>query len=172
MNSELRSIVLEIVSFGGSLQNANLYGANLSGANLSGADLRSADLSGANLYGANLSNAKGILNPCEWIKNNLPANDLGIICYKRIGKTTKEWPSYWPKAEENAILEEVVNPDRGTECACGVNVGTKEWCDSQYKDAELWECMIPWSEAAGIIVPFHTDGKFRAGKVILVKKIS
>ena len=176
MSENLRDMILEIYNFGGSLQSANLSGAdlsraNLSDANLSGANLSDANLSGANLSGANLSGAKGILDPVEWIKNNFKFNSEGIICYKMIGNTTKPWPFYWPKANKNAILTEVVNPDRATDCGSGVNIATKEWCLKNYENSELWECLIKWEDAFGIVVPFGTDGKFRAGKVMLIDKI-
>ena len=153
---------------------ANLSGADLSGANLSGADLRGANLYGADLRcadlrGANLSGAKGLVRPQEWL-SAFATDELGIIVYKRIGtgKTYADAPAYWT-IEPGAFLEEVVNPSKTTVCACGVNFGTREWCDNNYSNANLWLCRIRWIDLAGVVVPYNTDGKARCNRLELIE---
>ena len=157
------------------LSEADLSGADLSGADLSGAYLREAnlseaDLSGADLSGAYLRGAEGILDSSEWLSKNLEAATDGYIVYKRIGtdKTHRNPPQHWV-ISPGEYLTEVVNPDRGTECGCGVNVGTRKWCADNYTGAILWRCLIEWRDLPGVIVPFNTDGKIRAGRVKLLE---
>jgi hypothetical protein len=166
------------------LSDANLFGADLrhadlSGAALSGADLRYADLSDANLSdadlrhaalsGAALSRAKNWTLSKSYL-NQFKTDKNGIIVYKAIGNTTFNIPSYW-EIKENSFLEEIVNPDRGTQCGCGVNFGTLEWIQQNYPTSEIWECLILWEDVADIVVPFNTDGKARCARLQLLKKI-
>ncbi len=163
-----------------SLTRANLSGANLSGANLSraylsGADLSGADLSGVNLRGANLwlvdlSECKGLPVAADWLREHCETDADGIVCYKRIGKTEYEQPDHWT-IEPGAVLTEMVNPLPTLDCACGVNVGTREWCDKNYSDAALWRCRIAWIDLADTVVPYNTDGKFRAARVTLLEEV-
>ena len=157
---------------GADLHGANLRGANLRGADLSGANLHWADLRWANLRGADLSEAKGVLDPITWMAENLEATAEGYIVYKRIGidKTYSNPPEHWIIAP-GEYLTEVVNPDRGTDCGCGVNVGTRNWCDDNYTEATLWRCLIEWRDLPGVIVPFNTDGKIRASRVKLLEVV-
>ena len=167
------------------LSGANLIGANLSGADLIGADLSRADLIGAdlsranlsradlsraNLSGANLSGSKGLLDPVEWLRT-FDHDDSGIIVYKRLGDGTQyASPAHW-REEIGAILTEVVNPDRGTECGSGVNFGTLEWCQKYYTEEHLWKCRIAWIDLAGVVVPFNKDGKARCGRLELLELV-
>jgi len=151
------------------LSYANLHGANLSRANLSRANLRGAKLSRANLSGADLSGAKNLLSSTKWIKQ-FKKNRDGIIVYKKIGDTNYQIPERW-EIKNNSIISEVVNPDRGTICGCGVNFGTLQWCKDNYEKADIWECLIRWEWLSGVIVPFGTDGKARCEKLQLLKKV-
>jgi uncharacterized protein YjbI with pentapeptide repeats len=162
---------------GANLEGANLFGVNLSGANLSdatleGANLEKANLKKANLSGSNLSGANGLLNPSKWMRDNLKKSQDGYITHKRIGKNKTQYnkPSHWD-IRPGAYLEEVVNPDPTNDCGCGVNCGTKEWCDHAYKKADLWECLIECEDLPSVVVPYNTDGKFRCGRVKLIKII-
>ena len=149
------------------LSKANLRKANLSGANLSGANLSWADLSWADLSKANLSGAKGILSAVEFL-TKFESDAIGVIVYKRIGNTEFPAPTHW-EIEPGAILTEVCNPDRGTECSSGVNFGTREWCEKNYTKAALWRCRIRWIDLAGVIVPFMSDGKARCERLELIE---
>jgi uncharacterized protein YjbI with pentapeptide repeats len=147
---------------GANLAGAYLAGADLAGANLAGANLLDADLSGANLAGANLSRALGLRAASSYF-DDLERDDLGFIVYKRIdmqrtGFTQYNAPDTW-KIEPGAIIEEIPDPSRTVECGCGVNFGTLEWCKSNYTSATLWRCRIRYEWLAGVVVPYHTDGK-------------
>jgi hypothetical protein len=142
---------------------ADLSGADLSGADLSGADLRSADLSGA----------LGIASAAEWLRANTKTTRRGcILAYKAFGNTTYEPPSAW-KIEPGSYLTEVVNPCRGTECASGVNVGTLDFVRRNYPGAQsVWLVGIEPADIADVVVPFRTDGKFRAARVRLIRQLT
>lgn len=135
---------------------ANLHDANLRGANFGCADLR----------GADLSQAKNVLSPADWIKENLETTEDGIIAYKSFGDNYDP-PESW-KIEKGSVLEEVVNPCRTVECACGVNVATLDWCEENSK-GDIWKVLIPWEDAPGIVVPYGTDGKFRCERCKLIE---
>lgn len=143
--------------------------ADLSNADLSNADLRNAKLRGANLSGANLSGVEGF-DASAWLTEHLEQDDLGLIAYKRIGQTSYPTPAHWEIAPGKFITE-TVNPDRGTECGSGVNVGTRAWCETHYRGTALWRCRIRWIDLAGVVVPFDTDGKFRASRVELLEVV-
>jgi len=147
---------------------ANLSWANLRGADLSGANLSGADLSRANLSGADLSGAKGLLDAGGWLREHFESDDTGVVVYKAIGETTYAMPDYWT-IEAGAVLEEVVNPCRTSDCACGVNFATREWIEQQYSDATIWKCHIEWIDLAGVVVPYNTDGKARCARLTLLE---
>jgi hypothetical protein len=160
---------------GADLSGADLSRADLSGADLSGADLSRADLSRADLSRANLSGAKNLLNPVEYLEKNFETTESGLIVYKAFGMY-KPTPEEWVIKPES-IITEIVNPDRCTECGSGINVATLEWIkkaksessDSEDKNRPIWKCLITWKDLAGVIVPFGTDGKIRAGRVKLLE---
>ena len=142
--------------------------ANLSGAGLSGADLRGADLSGANLRGADLSGAKGLLPAVTFLEANFERTTAGYIAYKVFGAQYNQ-PKEW-KIVSGAELTETVNPDRCTECGCGINVAPLEWIKREYPDKKpIWKVLIKWEWLPGVIVPYMTDGKIRCEKVQLLE---
>jgi len=149
------------------LIDADLSDANLRGADLSGANLRGADLSGADLSYTNLSGVKNLLKPIEFLKNNFVKTDAGIIVYKSFGEHHDPNPNW--KIEDGSIIEEVVNPIP-TACGSGVNVATKDWVDKNC-DNQVWECLVKWEWLPGVVVPYQTDGKIRASKVQLIRKL-
>jgi len=165
------NLLKAVIDGGGYWGWAVFYGADLQEADLHEADLQGANLQGADLRGANLSGARGLLATTDWIFHNLEKTPDGLIVYKRIGQTTFNAPESW-KMEPGSILTEVCNPCRTSECACGVNFGTLEWCKRNYTDAALWRCLIRWEWAAGIVVPYHTDGKARCEKLELVERVA
>ena len=157
------------------LYGADLGGANLSYADLSGANLRDADLSGANLSGANLryadlSNAKGLLDAISFLEANFERTDQGYIVYKTFGQHYDPNPSW--KIEPQSVIEEVVNPDRGSGCASGINVAPLHWVkDHSPNHSEIWKCLIEWPWLAGVVVPFATDGKIRCSRLRLLETV-
>ena len=172
---------------GANLSDASLYGANLRRANLSGTYLRRADLSDANLRDANLSEAnlsgadlrwadlswaKGLLDPATWLRENFESDKDGLIVFKATGHTTYGAPDYW-KIEGGAVLEEVVNPTRTSDCACGVNFATRAWIRQNYgsKNVTIWRCRIEWMDLACVVVPYNTDGKARCARLRLLERV-
>lgn len=155
------------------LRNTYMYGANLYGADLRGADLRGAELcdaflEGADFNGANLSDAKGLISQREWLQQ-FEMQDGLIVAYKvQVHLFEAEWPATW-KWKAGAVLEEVVNPCRSTECGCGVNIATLEWCKQARLDAPIWRVLV---DPRGVVVPYNTDGKFRAEWVRLVEVLT
>ena len=164
---------------------ANLRCADLSGANLSGADLRCADLSRAALSGADLrwanlseadlrradlrwadlSGAQGLLSACNYLDAHFERVKDGYIAYKTFGAQYRA-PERW-KIEVGSVIDEVVNFDRTCECGCGINVAPIECVKRNYSGA-VWKVLIRWEWLAGVVVPYHTDGKIRCERVELL----
>ena len=154
---------------GANLSGANLSGANLSWADLSGADLSGANLSGANLSGANLSGADGLISTVNFLEAHFERTPDGYIAYKTFNSEYKA-PDKW-KIEKGAVIEEVVNFDRCTECGCGVNVAPLDWVKRNYgnKGNDIWKVLIRWEWLCGVCVPYMTDGKIRCERVELLE---
>ncbi len=160
------------------LRGANLYEADLSRANLYEANLRGADLSRANLYeanlrGANLSQTTGLLDPIDYLLATFErdAENRGLIAYKTFG-SKRQPPVSW-QIGPGSILSETVNADRCVDCACGVNVSTLDW-QKRNGNAGLvgiWRVLIRWEWLAGVVVPYHTDGKIRCSRVELLERV-
>ena len=157
---------------GANLSDANLSDANLRYANLSGANLSGANLSGADLSGANLSGAKGLLSAATWIAENFEKTVDGYVVLKRIGGVATDFaPRPEWVIEAGAILQEVPNQDRGTDCGCGVNFGTKAYVEANNTSAWLWKCLLRWEDLPDVCVPYNTDGKARCGHLQLIERI-
>ena len=154
------------------LSGANLCGANLRGANLRDADLCGADLSGTDLRSTDLSGVRGLLDPIDYLTYNFEHTHDGIIAYKVFG-TNYDPPERWER-KVGSVLIEVVNPSRAVDCACGVNVATKDWIErktSRNQRRHAWKVLIRWPWLAGVVVPYHTDGKIRCSRVELVEEV-
>ena len=152
------------------LREADLREADLSWSNLREADLRDADLRDAVLTRADLSGATGLLDPSEWIKENLESCKEGVIAYKTFGKHFSP-PNSWHQ-ETGAVITEVVNPDRCTECGSGVNVGTLAYVKQNNQNKTIWKLLIEWEDLPGVVVPYNTDGKIRCSRATLIEKLS
>jgi len=170
---------------GANLSEANLSKADLSEANLSGADLRWADLrwanlskanlseanlSGADLRWADLSGAENILSAIDYIAKNFEKTADGIIVYKTFSEHYSP-PKSWV-IEVGSVISDVVNFLPINNCACGVNVATKDWVLKETRRPEIWKCLIRWEWLAGVCVPYATDGKIRCERVELVEKLT
>jgi len=153
---------------GGSL--ADLSGADLSDANLIDANLIRADLSGANLRGADLSGAKGLKTAKDYL-SQFERTKNGIYVYKTFGAYNTP-PDYWT-IKHKSFIEEVVNPDRCTECGSGVNFATLDWIKNDESASKLpvWKCLIHWEDMADVVVPFGTDGKARCARLQLIEVV-
>lgn len=160
-NADLSSANL----IGANLHHADLYSANLSFADLSCADLCNADLRHANLSSANLSSVKNLLSTCNYLDTHFERTDSGYIVYKTFNSQYNSPPKWVIKP--GSIIEESVNPCRTNECGCGINVAPFEWVKTNY-DGEIYKLLIRWEWAAGIVVPYNTDGKIRCEKAEII----
>ena len=150
---------------GANLEGANLEGANLRGANLRGANLEGANLEGANLVGANLSKSRGLLSTLDYLHQNFEWTAEGIIAYKTFGEQYAS-PESW-KIEEGQVLNENANPCRTVDCGSGINVATLSWVKNRYS-GQIWKMLIRNEWLAGVVVPYHTDGKIRCERAEIV----
>ena len=150
------------------LSEADLSEADLSGANLRWADLSEADLRWADLRWADLSEAKGLLSAVNFIDAHFERTADGYIAYKTFNSSYVA-PDSW-KIEKGAVIEEVVNFDRCTDCGCGINVAPLEWV-KQHMNGEIWKVLIRWEWLCGVCVPYMSDGKIRCEKVELVEVV-
>jgi len=159
------------------LISANLTDANLTDANLTGANLSHVNLTGANIQGTNFSRCTSLLAPSDYLQREFESDDLGVIVYKAIGKTYHMAPKTW-KFEPGSVISEVCNPNRTTECGCGVNCATLQWCINEYGRGltegrvTIWKCRIRWVDLVGVVVPYNTNGKIRCWKLELIEKVS
>ena len=151
---------------GAKLRYAKLRYANLRHAVLRGADLHFADLTCADLSETNLSGAKGLLDPVAWVNENFEMRDSWIVAYKAVGKTL--YTSPWGEPQPGMEITEVCNPCRTVDCGCGINVATLEWVKANYPDHEIWEILV---HPVGTVVPYATDGKFRASRARWSKRV-
>jgi len=149
---------------------AYLRGACLSGSNLAGANLTNTNLAWANLSGVNLSGARGLLDPAQYLADTFEATDEGYIVYKICGWQHSP-PESW-RIEPGSVIAEVVNPDRCTECASGVNVATRKWLAEHAPGCAIWRCLLAWRDLPSVVVPYNTDGKIRCGRVTLLERVS
>jgi len=132
-------------------------------------------LSGADLSGADLSGAVGLLVALDYLERSFEWTRAGMLAYKTFGSQYQPPASWIIKA--TSVISEVVNPDRCTYCACGVNVGTATWIlnntPAQPPDETvIWQVLIRNRWLPGIVVPYMTDGKVRCERVELVKTVT
>ena len=139
-------------------------------ADLTGANLTRADLTGAYLRDADLSNTRGLKTAKDFLAQ-FKHTKKGIYVYKTFG-AYKFPPDYW-KIEPQSFIEEVVNPDRCTECGSGVNFATREWIQSSSSARKfpVWKCLIHWEDMADVVVPYMTDGKARCARLQLIEVV-
>ena len=150
------------------LRRAYLREANLSGVDLRGADLEGVNLTWADLREANLSGVRGVLSQTDFIKANFERTTEGIIVYKSFCEHYPI-PNDW-KIEEGQIIEENCNFTRTNAYGCGINVCTKKYAQKKL-EKEVWKLLIKWEWLCGICVPYHTDGKIRCEKAMLLERV-
>ena len=155
---------------GANLSVAKLRGANLRGADLSEADLSEADLSEADLRGANLSGVVGFFNKAEFFNKNFVKIEKGYVVYKAFFNTHYNIPAGW-EIKQGSFITETANPTTTQECGCGVNFGTLEYVQNNYKNSEIWECLLLFEDMPSLVVPYDSDGKCRCEKLQLIRKI-
>ena len=159
---------------GADLTRANISDANLRLADLTRADLTRADLTRANLRladlsDANLSGVKGYLCPSTWVESqDVDPDGRGLVVYKQFDLHYPP-PAHW-RIEPGAVLTEVCNPDRGTECGSGINVAHRDW--NGFSGAgETWSLLIEWRDLCTLVVPFGSDGKARVGRATILGRV-
>ena len=126
---------------------------------------------GNKTYNANFTNTKGLyISPIDFIKENFGTTSEGIIAYKVMGFDKEPNPDW--KIEENSIITETMNYDRGTTCGCGINVATLKWIrDNLTTPRPIWRVLIKWEWLPGVCVPYNTTGNIRCEKVQLLKEL-
>jgi len=155
------------------LRGVDLRSANLAQANLEGADLRGAKLPETNLFKANLFDVRGLMSATDWLAEHLEKVPAGWIAYKRVAEVMtwpKGWRESWPHPAPGVVLRANVLPDR-TCYGSGISLATLDWCREHYKGAPLWRVLIRWEWAAGIVVPYRTDGEFRCERCELMEQV-
>jgi len=156
---------------GADLRGANLQDADLEAANLQAAKLEGANLQGANIRNADLSGAVGLLDPIDYLQEHFERDPdgRGIIAYKVFGAVLAVPPSW--DVRPGRVISEAVHPDRCMECASGINVATLDWIRRNpfiTASRPVWRVLIRWEWLPGVVVPYNTDGKIRAGRVELL----
>lgn len=175
--ADLRRALFQEVTAAG----ANFREANLGRACFYGADLTGAILPHASINAADFRQTKGLLNDYEWLNQNLASTDEGYIAYKIFGVCTHtvfsrcaECDHTIPGLSPGQTMSEITDPTRTVLMGAGVEVGTREWADSQQpygSPGEVWKVLIRWKWAAGIVVPYHTDGRFRCPKIEFLRYV-
>jgi len=155
---------------GSDLRGSDLSGSNLRGSDLSGSDLSGSNLSGSDLGGSNLSDTKGLPDHTKQFDflSKLERTNEGYICYKTFGEYRKP-PGKW-EIKEGSIIEEFTDMSMLQTCSHGINVATLDWVKRQMR-GDIWKCLIKFEWLIGAVIPFDTDGKFRAARVQLIKNI-
>lgn len=117
-----------------------------------------------------ISGTTGFIKSSDFMNRHFKKDDKGYIVFKVIGKTDFPPNKNW-KIEEGSYIEENVDTNRFECCGCGVNFGTLAYVRSLYPYGEVWECRIDFTDAAGIIVPYNSDGKARCERLYLTRKM-
>lgn len=149
---------------------AKLNRAKFSDAILCNSVFTQANLEEVQFANANLSGVSGIPDSIEIMDQLFEKTEKGYIVYKSFGlyyAPREEWV-----IEENSVITEVVNPDRGTNCGSGIHVATKEWVETRVPPQdEIWKCLIEYPWLLNVVIPYETTGKIRTGKLRLLEKI-
>ena len=152
------------------LSKAKLISADCRNVNFSNANFSDADLYNADLRGANLGGASGLLSAKKFLEQFARDNDGAIICYKIINLNYRA-PATW-EIKSGSFIEEVCNPNRTNDYGCGVNVSTLDWAMRHAESHHnVWKCRILPEDFVGIVVPYNTDGTFRAERVQLIEEL-
>lgn len=111
-----------------------------------------------------------MLNPIEYMDEHFEKTDEGYIVYKVFNRNYHA-PDNWNIAE-GSIIEETVNQNPFVTCACGINVGTKQFIQKmKIEDDHVWKCLIKYEWACGITVPYNTNGKIRCCRLQLLNVV-
>lgn len=150
------------------LSHSNLKRSNLSDAVFKKCIFKKTLMADSILNYTDLSECEGLLSQAEFIKKNFEFTDEGMLVYKTFCEqfgVNKNWD-----LTPGTYISENPNPNRTNTCGCGINVAPKKWCEESTRN-EIWECLIEWKDLAGVVVPYDTDGKIRAERVKLLRKV-
>ena len=103
------------------------------------------------------------MSKCKYTKTK---GDL--IAYKSFGENYC-LPETW-QIKEDSIIKNELDKDRRNTCGYGINVATKKWCENNCRK-QIWRVLIKKEDLKDAVVPYATSGKFRVGKVKLLKKL-
>ena len=111
-----------------------------------------------------------MLDAINYLEANFERTENGYIVYKTFGAYNNP-PESW-KIKDGNIIEEVCNTDRTRNCGCGINVATLDWVkkDNQSK-RDVYKLLIKFEWLAGVVVPYHTDGKIRCSRAQIIEKV-
>jgi uncharacterized protein YjbI with pentapeptide repeats len=158
------------------LTGAKFYNADLEDADLKGANLTNADLTGANIRGVKFADAiltdiKGILNPADWILEQVACGQLeqtaeGIVAYKQFVTWPQDQnyykaPDLWDIQPGTEFVQEPNLVQTGKQG--GLDVTVKGWTGYAFR-VPIWRVLIRWVDLAQTVVPYHTQGEFRTGR--------
>lgn len=119
-----------------------------------------ADLSGADLQ-----------SQTDFMTANFEKTGDGYIAYKTFNGQYLAPDAR--KIEQGSVISEAVNPNRTNLCGCGINVAPLEWVKKRCaKGATIWKVLIRWEWAAGIVVPYNSDGEIRCERVELLEVVA
>jgi uncharacterized protein YjbI with pentapeptide repeats len=181
----LRDANLRDANLGGAnLGDANLGGAYLGDANLGGAylgdaylggaylgdaNLRGAYLRDANLSGANLGGAKG-LHPARTDDLRILLDQPGKARAYKLTDSQGNGPFTGGIVyEKGKTYEAALNADEAAQCGAGINLATLPWClENWQKGYRIFVCEFTAKE---VVIPHHTDGKFRVPKAKVIREI-
>lgn len=154
---------------GADLTNMDCRFSRFSYCNLEGANLFNVDFSNSSLIGINYSGAEGLTDPINFIKDNFKCTKKGVIVYKTFGKSyppNKNWHII-----KNSVIAENVDFDIFNPCGCGINVATKDWVNTHYREGLMWKLLVKNEWLINAVVPYKSIGKFRVGRAKLLKII-
>jgi len=121
------------------------------------------------LRGADLSGSLGLKKEKSFL-SQFKKTENGYIVFKTFG-STYELPGSW-KIIPGSEISEVVNPLPTIDCGCGINVATINWVRKNYVDQTIYECLLKFEDLIDCVVPYNTEGKFRAEKVTILRALT
>jgi len=117
------------------------------------------------------SQVEGFFDPLQFLESYFEQDLAGYLVYKAFGQYYQA-PSSW-KIEPGSVLRENVSYSRTADCACGINVATRDWIKNNIRNTdEVWLCRIRYPWLVDVVVPFQSDGKIRTGRLELLERTS
>jgi len=133
------------------------------------ADTTNIVFSDCSMAGIHLSGAI-TQTPKQFMDKLFKRDEKGWIVYKGFGCEYMT-PDYW-SVKEGGFIEEAVNPDRTSDCGCGINFATISWIKDHYNSSPIWKCRVNFEDACGIVVPYGSTGKARCDRLEILERIT